>query len=54
MTGPKNKNGEPTWGGLADEVRYWGEWVLVRRSRIIRLYGVIACKKAETSRSTET
>ena len=28
MTGPANENGEPTWGGLADEVRYWGEWVL--------------------------
>ena len=28
MTGPKNAKGETTWGGLADEVRYWGEWVL--------------------------
>jgi putative DNA methylase len=28
MTGPKNVKGETTWGGLADEVRYWGEWVL--------------------------
>jgi putative DNA methylase len=28
MTGPKNANGENTWGGLADEVRYWGNWVL--------------------------
>jgi len=28
MTGPKNAKGEATWGGLANEVRYWGEWVL--------------------------
>jgi putative DNA methylase len=28
MTGPKNANGEPTWGGLAAEVRYWGNWIL--------------------------
>jgi putative DNA methylase len=28
MTGPKNARGETTWGGLAKEVRYWGEWVL--------------------------
>ena len=24
----KNTKGETTWGGLANEVRYWGEWVL--------------------------
>jgi len=28
MTGPRNAKGETTWGGLASEVRYWGEWVL--------------------------
>jgi putative DNA methylase len=28
MTGPKNAKGETTWGGLAEEVRYWGNWVL--------------------------
>jgi len=28
MTGPKNVKGETTWGGLAKEVRFWGEWVL--------------------------
>jgi putative DNA methylase len=28
MTGPKNKKGEATWGGLAEEVGYWGKWVL--------------------------
>jgi putative DNA methylase len=28
MTGSKNTKGETTWGGLAEEVRYWGEWVM--------------------------
>lgn len=28
ITGPKNQAGETTWGGLAEEVRYWGNWVL--------------------------
>jgi len=28
MTGPKNEHSETSWGGLAREVRYWGEWVL--------------------------
>jgi len=28
MTGPKNAKGETTWGGLAEEVRYWGRRVL--------------------------
>jgi len=28
MTGPENEQGEKTWGGLAEEVRYWGNWVL--------------------------
>lgn len=28
MTGPPGPEGNPTWGGLADEVRYWGNWVL--------------------------
>jgi len=27
-TGPKNAKGQTTWGGLSDEVRYWGNWVL--------------------------
>jgi len=30
MTGLKNNKGETTWGGLAEEVQYWGEWVLCR------------------------
>jgi len=39
MTGPKYKQGETTWGGLAAEVRYWGNWVLDRvRKEIGDLY----------------
>ncbi|MGQ9505284.1 MAG: DUF1156 domain-containing protein, partial [Thermogutta sp.] len=39
MTGPKNTRGETTWGGLAAEVRYWGNWVLDRvRKEIGDLY----------------
>jgi putative DNA methylase len=42
MTGPKNKLGETTWGGLAEEVRYWGNWVLIRvRAEIGDLYPLI-------------
>ena len=35
MTGPKNASGEATWGGLAEEVRYWGNWVLQKAKREI-------------------
>ncbi len=39
MTGPKNDKGETTWGGLAEEVRYWGEWVLNKvKAEICDLY----------------
>lgn len=42
MTGPKNTNGETTWGGLAAEVRYWGEWVLRKvKGEIGDLYPLI-------------
>lgn len=42
MTGPKNAKGEATWGGLANEVRYWGNWVLERvRKEIGDLYPLI-------------
>ncbi len=42
MTGPKNAKGETTWGGLADEVRYWGEWVLNKvKAEIGDLYPLI-------------
>jgi len=42
MTGPKNEKGETTWGGLAEEVRYWGNWVLEKvKSEIGDLYPLI-------------
>jgi putative DNA methylase len=42
MTGPKDKSGETTWGGLAEEVRYWGNWVLKKvTSEIGDLYPLI-------------
>lgn len=42
MTGPKGKDGQPTWGGLASEVRYWGEWVLRKvKAEIGDLYPLI-------------
>ena len=28
MSGPKNGRGQSTWGGLAEEVRYWGNQIL--------------------------
>jgi putative DNA methylase len=42
MTGPKNTKGETTWGGLAKEVRYWGDWVLKKvKAEIGDLYPLI-------------
>lgn len=42
MTGPKNAKGETTWGGLAEEVRYWGKWVLKKaKDEIGDLYPLI-------------
>ncbi|MDD5204468.1 MAG: DUF1156 domain-containing protein [Desulfobacterales bacterium] len=42
MTGTKNSKSETTWGGLADEVRYWGEWVLKKvKAEIADLYPLI-------------
>ena len=42
MTGPKNEQGETTWGGLAEEVRYWGNWVLKKvKAEIGDLYPLI-------------
>lgn len=42
MTGPQNDKGETTWGGLADEVRYWGNWVLEKvKAEIGDLYPLI-------------
>ncbi|MBN2561535.1 MAG: DUF1156 domain-containing protein [Phycisphaerae bacterium] len=48
MTGPKNAQGETTWGGLADEVRYWGNWVLEKvRAEIGDLYPPIPDPQAK-------
>jgi putative DNA methylase len=53
MTGPKNAKGETTWGGLADEVRYWGKWVLEKvRAEIGDLYPPIPDPKAGKVRKT--
>ncbi len=42
MTGTKNEKGQTTWGGLAEEVRYWGNWVLGKvRAEIGDLYPLI-------------
>lgn len=42
MTGPTNAKNETTWGGLASEVRYWGEWVLKKvKAEIGDLYPLI-------------
>lgn len=42
MTGPKNAQGETTWGGLAEDVRYWGNWVLKKvKAEIGDLYPFI-------------
>lgn len=42
MTGPKNREGKNTWGGLAGEIRYWGKWVVERvRQEIGDLYPLI-------------
>jgi len=42
ITGPKDKKGKITWGGLENEVRYWGEWVLRKvKAEIGDLYPLI-------------
>lgn len=42
MTGPKNAKGETTWGGLAEEVRHWGNWVRERaKAEIGDLYPLV-------------
>jgi len=41
-TGAKNTSDESTWGGLAQEVRYWGNWILQKlRAEIADLYPFI-------------
>lgn len=42
MTGPKNTHGDNTWGGLAEEVRYWGNRVLKQvKAEVGNLYPLI-------------
>ncbi|MBI4028199.1 MAG: DUF1156 domain-containing protein, partial [Verrucomicrobia bacterium] len=42
MTGPKGKDGQPTWGGLVEETRHWGDWVLQQvKSEIADIYPLI-------------
>jgi putative DNA methylase len=52
MTGPKNAKGEATWGGLADEVRYWGEWIVRKvKAEIGDLYPLIPDPEFKGKRS---
>ncbi|PKN67834.1 MAG: adenine-specific DNA methylase [Deltaproteobacteria bacterium HGW-Deltaproteobacteria-15] len=47
MAGPKNAKGETTWGGLGNEVRCWGEWVLKKvKDEIGDLYPSVPDPKA--------
>lgn len=42
MVGPQNTEKQATWGGLANEVRYWGDWVLKKlKAEISDLYPLI-------------
>jgi putative DNA methylase len=51
MTGPKNSKGETTWGGLADEVRYWGNWALKKvKAEIGDLYPLIPDPQAKDAK----
>ncbi len=53
MTGPTNAKDETTWGGLANEVQYWGHWVLEKvRAEIGDLYAPIPDPKAGKIRKT--
>lgn len=35
MTGRPGKDGQPTWGGLAKEVEYWGKWVIEQAKKLV-------------------
>lgn len=55
MTGSRNAKCETTWGGLAEEVRYWGNWVLEKvRAEIGDLYPPIPDPEAKPSRAGGT
>ncbi len=42
MTGPRNAQGETTWGGLAEEVRYWGDRLMEKvKAEISDFYPLI-------------
>jgi putative DNA methylase len=42
MAGPRNQQHETTWGGLAEEVDYWGKWLLKKvRTELRDLYPLI-------------
>lgn len=48
MTGPKNAEGKTTWGGLVEELRYWGNVVLDQlRKEIGDLYPLIPDPKGK-------
>jgi len=52
MTGPADEKGETTWGGLAQEVKYWGEWVLEKvKAEIGDLYPPIPDPKIPAIRT---
>jgi putative DNA methylase len=52
MTGPKNVQSETTWGGLSEEIRYWGEWVLEKvRANIGDLYPLLPDPKFEGTKA---
>ena len=51
MTGSKNVRGDTTWGGLAEEVRYWGNWVLKKvEADIGDLYPLIPDPKSKDTK----
>jgi len=53
MTGPPGPDGKPTWGGLAEEVRYWGNWVLKKvKAEIGDLYPLIPDPEAKKNGGT--
>ena len=55
MTGPNNGKGETTWGGLAVEVRYWGNWVLnTVRAEIGDLYPIISDPQSKAKKKSAT
>jgi putative DNA methylase len=54
MTGPKNDKGETTWGGLAEEVRYWGNRILKQlKAEIGDLYPLIPDPRFNGKRTAE-